>query len=715
MSRRALIAAALIVVAWLGVAGFLGSRGVHLSEVSQSGSLSYLPPESESVAVLNLSKSFGPEQDTLPAVVVFERTTGLTDGDKAAVADAATSIDTSLGSAMTGKTIGPIFSEDGQAAQLIVLFTGTNTSTVVPHVEELRALLKPPAGLSAHVTGPAGTAADLHDATGAIDILLIVVTSVVILLILVVVYRSVLLPLLVLTVAGIGLLAAMGLLYLLADQGVITIGSEVQGIFSVLILGAGTDYALLMIGRYREQLKEGADRKVALRTAWRYSLAPIISSGGTVILALLCLLFSDLGLNRALGPAGAIGVACAVIVMITLLPAVLLLCGRAVFWPRREAIAAPTEPVRSVGGRGLWVRISSLVERRSHLVWIGSVLVLGLMALGVTQLNAKGLSDADYILDDDIGSKIGTQIVDRHFPGGGSNPAVLIAKAPQAQQVAAAAAAVPGVAQVVPYTGAEDGVGDGRPKVVNGLVQYNVILDANPQSQEAQAAVERLRDAVHAVPGANAMIGGATAIALDFNTTAAEDRGLLPLLLLVVLVVVAVLLRALIAPILLVATVVLSYLAAIGVSALVFEHIFGFPGVDSTFPLHTFVFLVALGVDYNIFLITRVHEESLRHGTKQGVLIGLRTTGGVISSAGIVLAATFAALAVVPLVLLIELAFTVAFGVLLDTLLVRTLLVPSLIYDVGRFVWWPGQLWIGARRARPADRPEPRRVLKPVY
>ena len=258
---------------------------------------------------------------------------------------------------------------------------------------------------------------------------------------------------------------------------------------------------------------------------------------------------------------------------------------------------------------------------------------------------------------------------------------------------------MPGVAQVVPYTGAQDGGNDGQPKVVNGLVQYNVILDANPQSQEAQAAVERLRDAVHAVPGANAMVGGATAIALDFNTTAAEDRGLLPLLLLVVLVVVAILLRALIAPILLVATVVLSYLAAIGVSALVFEYIFGFPGVDSTFPLHTFVFLVALGVDYNIFLITRVHEESIRHGTKQGVLIGLRTTGGVISSAGIVLAATFAALAVVPLVLLIELAFTVAFGVLLDTLLVRTLLVPSLIYDVGRFVWWPGQLWIGARRA----------------
>ena len=257
-------------------------------------------------------------------------------------------------------------------------------------------------------------------------------------------------------------------------------------------------------------------------------------------------------------------------------------------------------------------------------MWIGSVFVLALMALGVTQLNAKGLSDADYILDDNIGSKIGTQIVDRHFPGGGSNPAVLIAKAPQAQQVAAAAAAVPGVAQVVPYTGAQDGGNDGQPKVVNGLVQYNVILDANPQSQEAQAAVERLRDAVHAVPGADAMVGGATAIALDFNTTAAEDRGLLPLLLLVVLVVVAILLRALIAPILLVATVVLSYLAAIGVSALVFEYIFGFPGVDSTFPLHTFVFLVALGVDYNIFLITRVHEESIRHGTKQGVLIGLQ-------------------------------------------------------------------------------------------
>jgi RND superfamily putative drug exporter len=356
--------------------------------------------------------------------------------------------------------------------------------------------------------------------------------------------------------------------------------------------------------------------------------------------------------------------------------------------------------------------VGSLIERRSHLVWISSVIVLALLALGVTQLNAKGLSDSDYILSDTIDSKVGTQIVDQHFPGGGSSPAVLIAKSSQADQVATVAEAVPGVAQVVPYTGTEGPPGAGDPKVVDGLVQYSVILDANPASQEAQATIVKLRNAVHAVPGADAKVGGATAIALDFNATAASDRNLLPLLLFVVLAVVAVLLRAIVAPVLLVATVVLSYLAAIGVSALVFEHLFGFPGVDSTFPLHTFVFLVALGVDYNIFLITRVREESVLHGTKRGMLVGLMATGGVISSAGIVLAATFAALAVVPLVLLIELAFTVAFGVLVDTLLVRTLLVPALIYDVGRFVWWPGPLFMGARRALPPEPAMPRRFLK---
>jgi RND superfamily putative drug exporter len=512
-----------------------------------------------------------------------------------------------------------------------------------------------------------------------------------------VVYRSPLLPFLVLLVAGVALGTTQGVIYLLAKQDVLSLGAEVQGILNVLVLGAGTDYALLLVSRYREELRRHQSRFDAMRVAWRNSLGPIAASGGTVALGLLCLLISDLSLNRDLGPAGAIGIACALLAMLTLMPAVLMLLGRAAFWPRRPAYGSEATELA-----GVWSRVARFVDRRPRILWIGTALGLVVMALGVVRLDATGLPQNEMILSDTVESVDGQQVMTQHFPGGSGSPAIVIANADRIAEVTTAARRVEGVAAVTPYAGAQAGA---QPVVVDGLARLDVTLTDPPDSKPALATLERLRDAVDAVPEADAKTGGYTAVLVDFNDTAAADRKVIPLLLLVVGLVVGLLLRSVVAPLLLLATVVLSYLAALGLSALVFRDVFGFSAVDATFPLHAFVFLVALGIDYNIFLMTRVREESARAGTRRGMIIGLTVTGGVITSAGVVLAATFAALAVIPLVLLVQLAFTVAFGVLLDTFVVRSLLVPALTLDVGRRMWWPGRL-SRAPQPSPAQSPD---------
>jgi RND superfamily putative drug exporter len=335
--------------------------------------------------------------------------------------------------------------------------------------------------------------------------------------------------------------------------------------------------------------------------------------------------------------------------------------------------------------------VAARVGHRPRLVWVGTLLMLAVMSLGVLNLNADGLSNTDMIIAEKVESKTGQQSLGAHFPAGSGNPVLVIARADRLQDVLPAIRRVPHVHTADTYTGSGSGPVS-APVVVDGLARVDVVLDVAPDSKTAGRAVNELRTALAGVPGAEAKVGGYTAIKLDFDATARRDRLVIPLLLVVVFVVVALLLRSLVAPLLLLATVVVSFFAAIGVSTLVFQNLLGYPGVDSTFPLHAFVFLVALGVDYNIFLMTRVREEAGRSGTRRGTRIGLAVTGGVITSAGVVLAATFAALAVIPLVLMVELAFTVAFGVLLDTLVVRTLLVPALSIDVGRWMWWPSRL-----------------------
>ncbi|MEV0284881.1 MMPL family transporter [Kribbella sp. NPDC050820] len=678
----------LLIIVWLGAGGWLGVVGSKLAEEVSSGAATYLPRNAEATEVAAFNKRFG-EAETLPAIVVYSRDAALTDADRRAIADQTAAINRDLGSTLTEPATGPLVAPDGRAAMVVVPFAGTDSNKISGYVPTVRALVSGGEGLTVHVTGPAGVQADLKDALGAIDLMLVLVTMAVILVILIVVYRSPLLPFLVLLVAGLALGATQGVIYLLAKQDVLFLGAEVQGILNVLVLGAGTDYALLLVARYREELRRHRSRFDAMRVAWRNSLGPIAASGGTVALGLLCLLISDLSLNRDLGPAGAIGIGCALLAMLTLMPAALMLLGRAAFWPRRPAYGSEAAELA-----GVWSRVARYVERRPRILWIGTALGLVVLALGVVRLDATGIPQNEMIISNNVESVDGQQELTRHFPGGSGSPVIVIADADRIADVAATARQVDGVAAVDPYVGAQAGAPDpgAQPVVVDGLARVDVTLADPPDSKAALDTLERLRDALTAVPQADAKAGGYTAVLVDFNDAATSDRKVIPLLLLVVGLVVALLLRSIVAPLLLLATVALSYLASLGLSALVFRDVFGFSAVDATFPLHAFVFLVALGIDYNIFLMTRVREESARVGTRRGMVIGLTVTGGVITSAGVVLAATFAALAVIPLVLLVQLAFTVAFGVLLDTFVVRSLLVPALTLDVGRRMWWPGRL-----------------------
>jgi len=449
------------------------------------------------------------------------------------------------------------------------------------------------------------------------------------------------------------------------------------------VFGAGTDYALLLTARYREELRRHEDRHAAMRVAIRRAGPAIVASAGTVILSLLALTMAELNSTKGLGPVLAIGVGVAMLSMMTLLPALLVITGRWVFWPAKPGYGS-AEPTT----RGFWARIGRRIAVRPRVVWITTALILGVMALGLTGLKANGLTNAQSFRGHPD-SVVGQSVIDQHFPAGAGQPVEIFGNPASGAQLAAALRSVPGITGVT------------SPVTVAGHSYLEATLTSAPDSQAAYSAIDRIRTAVHAVPGADALVGGNTAINLDVQRAAAHDRDLIiPIVLVVVFVILALLLRALVAPIMLIATVVLSFAATLGVSALFFDHVFNFGGADTSFPLFVFVFLVALGIDYNIFLMTRVREEAKRHGARTGALTGLSATGGVITAAGCVLAGTFAVLGTLPVTFLTELGFAVAFGVLLDTLVVRSVLVTALNLDLGRWVWWPSRL---ARQPAPEE------------
>ena len=769
------IVAVVVIVLWLALAGIGGPKIGQLASVQSNDEISSLPADAESVRAGELSADFA-QSEALPAIVVFtapapsaEQVAGW-QAFAAGVPDVPVRGGT-VADYLAPAPVVPIPSPDGQALLAVVPISLTSVESddtgeqpLLAVVEALRAAAGEAAGPGAqsHVTGPAGLIADLSTAFEGIDGLLLLVALLTVLVILLLVYRAVVLPLLVLFNSIFALAAAGGVVYWLASSELITLNGQSQGILFILTVGAATDYGLLLVARYREELTRHERPRHAVAAAWRGTVAPILASAGTVIAGLLCLLLSSLSANRSLGPVGALGVAAAALAALTLLPA-LLLGGRWLFWPKvprlpqlsaidkRVVHAADSSrshgrheraegdrdtPSRAVatmaaesaeaaeraddagrdgagpGGatglaaagagasgppRGrhsrddspdgeyrLWGAVARFVDRRPRQIWIITTAVLLAGCAALPTLRASGTTAAEAFLNP-ADSVTGQEALAEHFTGSVGDPVIVITAADGSDAVIGALTALPSV--------------DSATVTVDRQTREPVVVDGQVQIEAAVASAADPRDAVRDIRGSvgqvapGSVVGGSVAQQVDLTDIARDDLAVIfPAVLLVVLLVLIALLRSITAPVLLIGATVLSFGAALGISALVFNHVFDFPGSDPAVPLFAFVFLVALGVDYSIFLMSRAREEVLLSGPRQGVLDALRVTGGVITSAGIVLAATFAALSVIPLIFLVQIAFIVSFGVLLDTFVVRTLLVPALALELGRRAWWPSRL-----------------------
>ncbi|MFC8368214.1 MMPL family transporter [Streptomyces sp. NPDC057239] len=659
----------LVLAAWLILTLALGPLAGKLGDVEETDPNAFLPRGAESARVNTELEKF--RTDTvMPAVVVY---TG--DGAKArakATADRAAFARYVL----AGRAVSqPIPSEDGKALMTIVPLDGEDGLT--DKVDELRdvAGANAPPGVDVAVGGPAGSLTDSVAVFDGLDTTLLLATGLVVAVLLLLTYRSPVLWLLPLISVGFAAVLTQVTTYLLAKHAALPVDPQSSGVLMVLVFGVGTDYALLLIARYREELHRHEDRHEAMRVALRRSGPAVLASAATIAVGLSCLAFADINSSRSLGLVGAVGVVCGLLAMVTVLPALLVIAGRWVFWP-----FVPHEGTPARKPRTIWSRVGAAVALRPRWSWLMSVAVTGVLALSTVGIG-MGLTQAE-MFQDEPESVVAQERISSHYPSGASDPADVITRTDRTAEVEAAVSAVDGVARV------EEG-GDRTPD--GELTALTVVLEDAPDSQAAKDTIDDLREAVNPM---DALVGGTTAETLD--TQRAADRDLttvVPIVLLVVLGVLVLLLRALVAPLLLLATVVLSYLAALGASNLLFEHVLGFAGVDWSIPLMGFVFLVALGIDYNIFLMHRVREETGRLGHEHGVLEGLTSTGGVITSAGIVLAATFAIFAGLPLVTMAQMGVLVGIGVLLDTFLVRTVLVPALALDLGRWFWWPGSLF----------------------
>ncbi len=771
--RRAIWLAVAVAIGWLLIGGAVGPLSGQLSEVQTNDNASFLPANAESTLVADEVAGFA-EQQSLPGLVVISRSDGaaLSPEDLVAAQEFAAEIpglpvgrDATIADYLDPLPIVPIPSADGQAVLIAVPLNADLAQTRVEGelalglvTESLRAAGADVAGLQVNVTGPVGILSDLISVFGEIDTTLLAATALIVAIILIFVYRSPFLWLIPLVAAAMALSVASAIVYVLAKNEVLVLNGQSQGILTVLVFGAGTDYALLMVARYREELHSHALHTDAIRAAWRGTVEPIVASAATVIVGLLCLLLSELNSNRSLGPVSAAGIVGALVVMLTFLPALLAIPsivlpilaflvptvvglglsfvadvsvgpfaavggllalitvvawivfgilrirrpewgpfsrtkfppGRWAFWPK-----VPVEGTADERMSGVWSRLAGSVGRRPRVTWMVTAAVMLVLAGFTVTLKADGITTTEAFVDR-TDSVVGQEELAQHFPGGLGTPAIILANEDTASEVLQVAQQSPGIASVVPYTGVPAGVPgaeEAPQKVVDGRVQFQATLADAGDSPEAVEAVRILRENVQAVPGADALVGGQTASQLDVDRASLHDRNLIiPVVLVVVFIILMLLLRSVLAPTLLMATVVLSFFSTLGVCAIFFNNVFGFAGADPSFPLFAFVFLVALGVDYNIFLMTRVREESIKMGTRPGILKGLTVTGGVITSAGIVLAATFLVLGVLPLVFLREIGFAVAVGVLLDTFVIRSTLVPALAYDIGRKIWWPSRL-----------------------
>ncbi|RSM89732.1 hypothetical protein DMH04_07175 [Kibdelosporangium aridum] len=685
----------LVIGLWVALAVVMGPLSGNLSSVTTDKAADTLPAGAEStkVAVLEDSRPGGGDNTF---VFVYHRAGGVTDADRATVERHYNT----LAKQYPPKVVAPA-GEDDEGPQTrpstdgkAMMFTLDVSATYgAPEaiVGPLRDAAKDrPAGLELDVTGPAAVDGDMDAIYDSIDLTVLLTTVIVVTLLLIFTYRSPVLWLVPLVAVGAAALTAMATVYLLVKGFGIVVNSQNSALLTILVFGVGTDYALLLIARYREALHHHENVRVAMVHALRGAAPAIVASAATVIAGLLCLLVADLNSTSGLGPIGAAGILCALVAMLTLFPAILVVLGRRIFWP---AIPRFSTAVTAVEEKpGLWGRLGAAISRRRWVATLSSLGVLGVLAIGLAG-NTGALRVQDQFLSAPE-SVTGFTVLRQHFPELGGQPMTILTRPAYQERVLDIVKGTPGVAEAVPG------------QTSGGWADISVFPKDAPDTVAEYDTIKRVRTAVHAVSGAEAIVGGPSAENLDTEVTTSRDEKLvIPLVLIVVLIVLGLLLRAIVAPLILMATVIVSFAAAFGGSVFVFDTILGFKGVDYSVPLLAFLFLVALGVDYNIFLASRAREETVRLGTREGMLKALSATGGVITSAGLVLAATFAVLTTLPMVMLIEVGFLVAFGVLLDALLVRSVLVPALTLLIGRRMWWPSRL------SRPAELPDGQRPL----
>lgn len=764
--RVRIILALGLIFAWLGFAGVGGPYFGRIDEVSSNDLATFLPESAESTKVKEQLEKFQ-DSNTIPAIVVFESGDKLTKAQKSEIEDASEAVNDS---GFASSTVSPpIVADDERAAYFVVpIDSDGEIEQLIENVKGEINATQP--STEYKFTGPAMFSRELEKAFAGIDGTLLLVALSVVFVILLVVYRSPVLPVLTLTGAVAALAAAILVVWHLANAGIVQLNGQVQGILFILVIGAATDYALLYIARYREELTHHASTWKATKAAWKASFEPILAAGGTVTLGLLCLLASDLGSNKALGPVGGIGIMFSILSALTFLPAALLLFGRTAFWPLRPK-ATPNKPQENYRkSHPMWTKVGDLVSKHPRRLWVGITALLIAACFAIPQLNAVGVSQESLVLGESE-AKDGQALIDKHFAGGSGSPAYIVTPKAEQDAVVALLEADKGIDGVSVLTSDKEKIqaplGEARKeligeirdeiakerkkqivelraeikkqtkdqmvglpssiideaynsavksaekkipsvdelveeadpfadidaKVVDGRIVLAATLTDASSSVEARGAIERLRSTVEA-SHPTVKFGGVSAIQLDTNTASEHDlMVIIPLILGAITIVLMLLLRAVVAPIILLLTTVLSFGATIGIAALLFNNVWHFPGADPVVVIFGFVFLVALGIDYNIFLMTRVREETGRLGLRAGTLKALIVTGGVITSAGIVLAATFAALNVIPILFLAQISFIVAFGVMLDTLIVRSLLVPALTLEIGRLMWWPSKLW----------------------
>ncbi|BDZ51826.1 membrane protein [Frondihabitans sucicola] len=653
---------------------------------SDSYPASGLPASAESAKVTELLKQF-PSADTTVGIVVFDRgDRALTSADRSAVADRATAL---AAESTAPQVVRPQFSDDGTAAILAVpLSSKAVADDVAKTATTLRSTASTdlPAGLTAQLTGPVGFQDDVSNSFAGADFRLLLVTVIVVAALLIITYRSPVLWIVPLAVVGAADGLAGKVVKALAEPLGLTIDASISGILSVLVFGAGTNYALLLVARYREELTRTDDRFRAMRTAYTSAGPAIAASGGTVALSLITLLFASLSNNRALGFACAVGVVVAILFALIALPAALAVCGRGLFWPFVPRPAGAASDPAGAGSlteaeaHGFWAGLGRRVAARPVVVTVAAVAGLAVLTLGLSGY-AVGLSQTAQLLGNPA-SVSAQKVIDRSFSAGLTSQTTVLATTAVADRATAVARSTTGVSSAT--------AGEAH----DGLTNIAVSLKAEPESDAAFATIDRLRSAYADAGGplAKTLVGGTDATALDTQNASAHDQDLvIPIILAIVFAVLALLLRSLVAPVLLIASVLATFFAALGVSTFAFTHLLGFPALDTSVTLFAFLFLVALGVDYNIFLTTRAREETGGHGTRQGMIRALASTGAVITSAGILLASVFAVLGVLPVVALTQVGVIVCIGVLLDTLVVRTVLVPALVFLTGDAFWWPSK------------------------